>query len=66
MGRNNNILREKVQKIYITFWQLKSWKIKFHRVYFSKPYVDYYIDYKFLFEKYWGKLLQEKFIKRNK
>ena len=45
MGRNNdNFLKAKKQGYKLTFNQLKNWGLKFHKLFFSKPSADIYID----------------------
>ncbi len=55
MGRNNqNIQKAKKQGYLFTQRQLKSWKLKYHRLIFGKPSYDFFIDDKcFGFEKNW-------------
>lgn len=50
MGRSNdnkNLAEKKFKKL--TLRQLKSWKLKYHKVFFGKPSADVYIDDKSLF-----------------
>ena len=50
MGRSNdnkNIAEKKFKKL--TIRQLKTWKLKYHKIFFGKPSADIYIDDKSLF-----------------
>ena len=52
MGRNNdNNLKAKKQGHKLTVSQLKSWKVKYHSLFFGKPSFDVFIDDKSLFFK---------------
>ena len=55
---NINLIKKKIQKL--TLLQLKSWKLKFHNLYFGKPYCDFFIDDKsYGFEKNWQKKIRK-------
>ena len=52
MGRNNdNIKKAKKIGYKSTLKQLKSWKVKFHKLIFGKPSYDFIIDDKAIFFK---------------
>ena len=52
MGRNNDkTLKAKKQGYNMTVSQLKSWKVKYHSLFFGKPSFDIFIDDKSLFFK---------------
>jgi capsule biosynthesis phosphatase len=63
MGRCNGNLAEVKKKIKpLTLRQLKSWKVKYHKIYFGKPSFDLFIDDKSLFfDKNWSKSIIKKF-----
>lgn len=45
----------------LTIKQLKSWKLKYHKIFFGKPSADIYIDDKSLFyDKHWHNKLLKK------
>jgi len=47
----------------ITTNQLKKWKVKYHNLYFGKPYYDYFVDDKsFGFDKNWHAKIEAKLI----
>ncbi len=63
---NINLIKKNLKKL--TLSQLKSWKLKFHNLYFGKPYYDLFIDDKcYGFKKNWQNYiannLQKKFTK---
>ena len=60
MGRCNGNLIEIEKKIKpLTLKQLKSWGVKYHKIYFGKPSFDLFIDDKSLFfTKKWPELLK--------
>ena len=64
MGRtSDNPIKAEKKARKITLYQLKKWKVKFHRVYFGKPSSDLYVDDKNLnFKNNWVKDLK-KFLK---
>jgi capsule biosynthesis phosphatase len=62
MGRcKGNIAKVKKLIKPLTLKQLKSWGVKYHKIYFGKPSFDLFIDDKSLFfKKNWSKLLKKK------
>ena len=64
MGRtSDNPIKAEKKARKVTLYQLKKWKVKFHRVYFGKPSSDLYVDDKNLnFKNNWVKDLK-KFLK---
>jgi capsule biosynthesis phosphatase len=62
MGRcNENLAQVKKRIKPLTLKQLKSWGVKYHKIYFGKPSFDLFIDDKSLFfKKNWSKLLEKK------
>ena len=62
MGRcKGNIVKVKKLIKPLTLKQLKSWGVKYHKIYFGKPSFDLFIDDKSLFfKKNWSKLLKKK------
>jgi len=63
---NINLIHKKLKKL--TLMQLKKWKLKYHNLYFGKPYYDFILDDKgYGFKKNWhndiNKVLQIKFKK---
>ena len=64
MGRNNdNISKAKKQGYKLTVSQLKSWKVKYHSLFFGKPNYDVFVDDKSLFFKKNWKLHLKKYLK---
>lgn len=69
MSRYNkdiNLIHKKLRKL--TLSSLKKWKLKFHNLYFGKPFYDFFVDDKcYAFQKYWQndikKILKLKFNK---
>jgi histidinol phosphatase-like enzyme len=57
MGRNKeNVKMAKKQGYNFTQAQLRSWRIKYHKLIFGKPSYDFFIDDKSIFfEKNWFK-----------
>tara|TARA_B100000700_G_C14938292_1_gene805482 strand:- start:114 stop:476 length:363 start_codon:yes stop_codon:yes gene_type:complete len=50
MGRTNDDIFKSRKKVYkLTVGQLKRWKVKYHKLFISKPSADLYID-----DKSWG------------
>ena len=39
---NTNLIKKNLKKL--TIRQLKKWKLKYHNLYFGKPYYDFFID----------------------
>lgn len=62
MGRCKGDLKKVKKKIMpLTLKQLKSWNVKYHKIYFGKPSFDLFIDDKALFfKKDWSKTLSRK------
>lgn len=60
MGRNNdNIKLAKKQGYKKTLSQLRSWKLKFHKLIFGKPSFDIYVDDKSIdFKENWVKKIK--------
>ena len=61
MGRNKeSIVKAKKQGFKMTIKQLKSWKIKYHKLIFGKPSFDLYVDDKAIFfKKNWYKYINK-------
>jgi histidinol phosphatase-like enzyme len=59
MGRSNeNINRAKKRGYQLTYKQLKSWNLKFHKLIFGKPSFNYIVDDKSInFRKDWYKFI---------
>lgn len=62
MGRcEGNIVKVKKKIKPLTLNQLKTWNVKYHKIYFGKPSFDIFIDDKSLFyKKNWRKSLKKK------
>jgi histidinol phosphatase-like enzyme len=57
-----NLILKKIRKL--TLAQLKKWKIKFHNLYFGKPYYDLFIDDKcYGYKKSWAKDISKYLVK---
>ena len=65
MGRSNdNIMKANKIGYTKTYSQLKSWGVKFNKLFLSKPSFDVYVDDKNLYhKKNWVKYLKSKFLK---
>lgn len=61
MGRNENVYKKaKKEGFKSTEKQLKSWGLKYHKLFFGKPASDIYIDDKSLyFKKNWSRDLSK-------
>ena len=59
MGRSNeNVNLAKKRGYKLTYKQLKTWNVKFHRLIFGKPSFDYIVDDKSInFRKDWYKFI---------
>ena len=57
MGRNNDNIKKTYKQGYqFTHKQLKSWGLKFHKLYMGKPSFDFFVDDRsFGFKKNWYK-----------
>jgi hypothetical protein len=61
-----DLINKKLKKL--TFSSLKKWKLKYHNLYFGKPFYDFFVDDKcYGFKKNWqdniNKILNSKFKK---
>ncbi len=66
MGRNkDNIKKANKQGYKKTYNQLRSWNLKFHKLFITKPASDYYIDDKSVFfKKNWVSIFNKKYFKK--
>ena len=55
---NTNLIKKNLKKL--TIRQLKKWKLKYHNLYFGKPYYDFFIDDKsYGFDIDWQKKIKK-------
>ena len=55
---NINLIKKNLKKL--TIRQLKKWKLKYHNLYFGKPYYDFFIDDKsYGFDIDWQKKIKK-------
>ena len=66
MGRTNDDLKKSNRLGYKkTYKQLKSWGLKFDKLFLTKPSFDVYIDYKkFEFKKNWLSKFKRKYLEK--
>ena len=58
MGRSNDLIKDKNRKYFKIAKQIKKFRIKYHKLFISKPSADMYIDDKgYGFNKNWIKKL---------
>lgn len=64
MGRNrDDCLKSQKQGLLLTKKQLKTWKVKYHKLIMCKPSYDLFIDDKNLgFRKDWHKIIKKKLL----
>ena len=62
MGRNNDNIKKAYKQGYqSTYKQLKSWGLKFHKLYMGKPSFDFFVDDRSIgFKRNWYKKFNHK------